>query len=527
MKRTASTCLILPVISSIFIFNISLLAAETPNTAPVAAEAAYIMAPGEQASITLSATDIDADTLSYIITALPTSGTVVVGTDTLTSTLLPYTLANNGSSLKYTAASDASGSFTLKYKANDGTADSNAATLTLTVNRAPQPVETIFFTEPNTALSFDLPVTDSANDTLSFQILSLPGHGQITAGSDPLTDADLPFDTDKQTVTYTPDTDFHGPDSFTFSADDGLASTTELTANLQVNTTPVPDDLEITVRPDDFTLIQLQATDADRDTIRYVIVSLPAHGALTLGRSSILENQLPLTLEPGVDTVEYAVTSNYRGTDSFHYRATDSYATSSRATVLVAVNSAPQAKDQQLNVLPGGSLEGTLNPTDDDGDTLTIQITALPTLGSLEINGRSVSGTDTIYDVAEGGLSFTYTPDVAEEEEEETDDSTDTGDESSEDDTDDTTAKSALAGNSVDSFSWVAMDDKESSEPAKVIITIYDGSDNDPDDDQVAGDDNAPTETLLCGAVGAADALLAFGFLVIAPARRKFFVSPG
>ena len=105
------------------------------NTAPVAQDGTLTVQKGASSSGTLVATDADNDTLTYSIVAGPSNGSVNI-TNTTTGA---YTYTHNG-----TATS--SDSFT--FKANDGTSDSNIATITVTVNNtAPVAVDDSYITE--------------------------------------------------------------------------------------------------------------------------------------------------------------------------------------------------------------------------------------------------------------------------------------------------------------------------------------------------------------------------------------------
>ncbi len=498
---------------------------QVENNLPVATNASYLLEPGTSMPISLSAADADGDTLSYIVTALPTSGTVFVGTVVLGSSTLPYTIPNNGRDLTYTAAAGASGSFSLKFKANDGTGDSNLGTITLTVNLAPQPVDKLFITEPNTDLKIEWPVTDAATDTLSYTIISLPGHGQVKIGKTALNDADLPYLTDKGDVLYTPDEDYHGHDAFTFFASDGLAQTDVLTVEIEANTTPIPDPVSVTVLPDGRANIEFSSVDADRDPVRYVIVSLPAHGILSDQGAPITENSLPKELAEGVSEVEYTVDVGYRGTDGFQYRVRDYISTSNRVTVKIVVNTPPQASGTTLSVTSSGTVEAVLLPIDDDGDALRIQFPQLPAIGTLSIGGRAVSRTDTFYDVPAAGLVVAYTPNTPEPTDAEGSDSS--GEESTTGNADtgrgeDTETGNDQIMNQQDSFTWLATDGKENSDTVTVLVNLTDQSgtsDNSSSDGDVLS--STPSATMgACGAAGVAELCLLAVPLFIAPRAR-------
>jgi hypothetical protein len=113
-----------------------------PNRLPVAASANVSTPEDKATTVTLAGTDEDTfDTLSYKITALPTHGTLSSDSDgngpnspqTITTAQLPYILPASGNVI-YTPATHYNGNDAFKFRANDGTADSNEATISLTVS---------------------------------------------------------------------------------------------------------------------------------------------------------------------------------------------------------------------------------------------------------------------------------------------------------------------------------------------------------------------------------------------------------
>jgi Ca2+-binding RTX toxin-like protein len=97
------------------------------NHAPAAADQTVSMSAGDAAAITLHAMDADNDPLTYAVVNAPTHGT----------------LTGTAPNLVYTPKSGYSGADSFTYKANDGKADSNIATVTLQVNPAPIYLPTI------------------------------------------------------------------------------------------------------------------------------------------------------------------------------------------------------------------------------------------------------------------------------------------------------------------------------------------------------------------------------------------------
>jgi len=468
----------------------------------VASDASCTIGPGEAVTVTLDASDGDGDSLSFIIASLPSKGTLSSGSTSLTSSDLPYTISAGGDSITFTADSDEHGTDTFQFKANDGTGDSNTATVSIVINQPPAQTDNTFSTQPNADLTITLPAEDPDGDTLSYVIAALPGHGRLTSGSTTLTDDDLPLETATADLTYSPDANYHGHDCFDFTATDGTEGTGTITVEIEINTAPVPDDISTTVLPDGTTTIQLTSTDADRDPVRYRIISLPTHGTLDAGGAGITDGDLPLLLDAGETTVTYTVDAGYQGTDSFHYRVQDDVAASDRAVVTIVVNTPPVSPAVSLTGTENGTVEGVLTPTDADGDSLVVRITRLPGAGTLKIGGSTVTSTTTEYSPSGSDLSFVYTPD------------------------------GGMVGE--DSFDWVANDGKEDSTPGTVTITVNEdpsqenqasADENSSDDASQDGEEvlaEAPSEpvTGLCGLLVFEPALLMLMLLLIP--RRVF-----
>ena len=111
-----------------------------PNTAPVAVDQtggnAVAVTEDVAVTITLTATDADDDDLTFSIVASPTKGSLgTIGTPDCTT--IPNTCT---ATVTYTPTADANGADSFTFRANDGQADSNTATVELNiapVNDAP------------------------------------------------------------------------------------------------------------------------------------------------------------------------------------------------------------------------------------------------------------------------------------------------------------------------------------------------------------------------------------------------------
>src|SRR5262249_33436480 len=116
------------------------------------------------------------------------------------------------------------------YHATDGVANSNSATLTITIlgsNDAPVAANDSYSTLANTPLTVNASgvlANDSDVDqgtTLSAVLGGGPAHGTLTLNSD-------------GSFSYVPNTDYDGPDSFTYKANDGLADSNVATVSINV-----------------------------------------------------------------------------------------------------------------------------------------------------------------------------------------------------------------------------------------------------------------------------------------------------
>ena len=166
----------------------------------------------------VSATDADGDSLTYSVVASPTAGTL--------------TLNANGSFV-YTPITSYSGSDSFTFRAFDGQAYSNVATVSITVNPAQPPVANndSYSTPENTVISVGAPgVLGNDSDPnglpLTAVLYTSPSHGNLTLNSD-------------GSFTYTPTTGFLGTDSFAYEANNGQLDSNVATVTLTVGQAPV------------------------------------------------------------------------------------------------------------------------------------------------------------------------------------------------------------------------------------------------------------------------------------------------
>jgi VCBS repeat-containing protein len=243
-------------------------------------------------------------------------------------------------------------------------------------------------------------------DTLSIQSVGAANNGTVTIGG--------------TTVTYTPNADYTGSDSFTYTISDGNGATDTATVNVEVtrtNDAPAAADDNYTTNEDvELTVavpgVLLNDTAADDDPLEATLVSGPSHGTLTLDRDG---------------SFSYLPDPDFNGTDSFTYKADDGIAQSDSATVTLtvnAVNDAPEAIDDSATT--DQDMEKTIdvlaNDIDVDSTTLSVTGASDPSNGTAVINAdntitytpnQGFDGVDTFtYTVSDGSESDTGTVSV-------------------------------------------------------------------------------------------------------------------
>ncbi len=353
------------------------------NDAPVASNDSVSTNEDTDKLISLIATDIEtpAESLTYSIVSIPTHGTVSL----------------SGNIATYTPSLNENGFDSFTFKVNDGTLDSDTATVTLTifpVNDAPLAEDDgdgdILSTDEDTALTIaesDFLANDSdvdAGDTLFVADIFNPTNGTVEiSGSE---------------VIFTPTSNFNGDASFEYSVSDGTLTDIGL-VNIEVNPVndaPIADSQEVEVGEDGERLINLSAEDIEEDELAYLVVAGPANGFL----STISENQLI-----------YSPNANFNGSDSFTFKANDGEDDSNTATVSIdvnPVNDAPVANDGVATTSQEVPVTVNLSANDIDGDSLTYSIDTNVSKGTLSAISDNHNITYTPNSVYVGSDSFTF-----------------------------------------------------------------------------------------------------------------------
>ena len=346
----------------------------TVNTIPVAVDDIATTDEDTAVDINVVANDTDPDlgaNLSVTALTAPSNGSAVVASGSTTT-------------VTYTPNADLYGTDSFDYTVSDGThTDTGTVTVTVTaVNDPPLAVDDTAVTTEDTAVDIDVVAndTDIEGDTLSVAGVTIPSNGTVVASGS------------TTTITYTPNANFNGTDSFDYTVSDGTDTDTG-TVTVTVNAVPVAVDDTATTAEDNAVDINVATndTDADGDTLSVTAVTTPSNGTAVVAEGSST-------------TVTYTPNANFNGTDSFDYTVSDgTHTDTGTVTVTVtAVNDAPVAVNDTATTAEDTAvdIDVVANDTDIEGDTLSVTAVTTPS------NGTAV--------VAEGSsTTVTYTPDAS------------------------------------------------------------------------------------------------------------------
>jgi len=159
--------------------------------------------------------------------------------------------------------------------------------------------------------------------------------------------------------------------------------------------------------------ITLSATDADGnkaapDTLTFTVATLPLHGTLDVLAGVMTHGSGSAYTAP----VTYTPAANYNGADSFQFRVSDGWFTSSVVTVAItvtAVNDAPTADPQSVTTPEEAPKSITLTGSDPENQSLTFTITVNPTHGVLSGSGSARTYTPNLNYFGPDQFAFTVT----------------------------------------------------------------------------------------------------------------------
>jgi VCBS repeat-containing protein len=254
---------------------------------------------------TLSVTDADGDTeFTYSVSSPPSDGTAEFADET-------------SGFFTYTPIADFNGADQFTVTVTDLGGGGGSATVTITItaqNDTPVAADGSVSTPEDTPVAATLVALDVDGDELSFAIVGGPSNGSLSGTAPDLT--------------YSPNADFTGDDSFSFQVSDGVLTSDPATFTISVTAVPdppiaVPDSVTVD-QNSGATAIDVIANDfdVDGDPVSLASVGSAPHGSLAINGSGL---------------VTYTPDINYVGSDSFEYIINDGTGLSATGLVSVTV----------------------------------------------------------------------------------------------------------------------------------------------------------------------------------------------
>ena len=327
----------------------------------------------------VTATDIDGDMLSYAVTAAPQNGVLILNATTGEFTYTPNAFYNGTDSFVVTVNDS-----------NGGTTTSTVTVGVASVNNAPVAVADAITTDEDTAVVINVRANDSDIDG---DFLTISAITQGTNGS-------VVIDAVSGNPIYTPNADFNGSDSFTYTISDGQGGTSTTTVSVTVNAVDDPSVLIADVENiDEDTSLNGNVLDNDSDVDSNLeITSFNINGInYNVGDTATINGVGTLLMLANGD---YAFTPvmNYNGSVPAAIYTTNTGLTSTLNIIVDPVNDTPVATALSINTNEDVAVTDQIVATDVDGDNLSYTITSSAANGSVVID-------------ADTGV-FTYTPDA-------------------------------------------------------------------------------------------------------------------
>lgn len=349
----------------------------TPSPVPVATDDVSTTQKDSPVTINVLNNDTSPDSplnpSSVTIITQPTNGTVSI---------------NASGSVIYTPNDGFTGTDTFTYRVSNSLpnpqSDTALVSIQVTPDQSPLAVNDTSTTQKN--ISVQIPVLD--NDII-------PGRNTTPSDFDSFvvqpTNGTVSYDSTTGKVTYIPNTNYTGTDSFTYKIETSNGSSIA-TVLIDVQSPTGPNAINDTITINKGSTVDIPVLTNDiagtgtLDTSTLTIESQPSNGVITVNPDG---------------TINYTPNAGFVGTDSFVYEIGNSAGEFDTATVLITVanNVPPDAIDDSATTTPNSQI--TIPVLDNDFDSLDTLDPSSVTIESQPINGTVTINPDG---------SITYTP---------------------------------------------------------------------------------------------------------------------
>lgn len=224
-------------------------------------------------------------------------------------------------------------------------------------------VDDSIVTDEDVAVVVDIYANDSNLPVTGTLMTTNPANGTVTIDNN-----GTPNDPTDDIVTYTPNPDYNGPDSFDYTVCNTFGDCS--TATVTIDVLPIVDAIDdtVTTARNISIVIDILANDNDLPTTGTLTTTNPTNGTVIINDNGTPNN-------PSDDDVFYTPNVDFIGTDTFTYTICDSVGNCSTATVTILVTDAVDLdtdNDGILDSFEDLNLDNDNDPatdsTDSDGD---------------------------------------------------------------------------------------------------------------------------------------------------------------
>lgn len=334
-----------------------------------------------------------------------------VENDPLTVNTTPVSGPSNGSvtinangTFTYVPNTGFSGTDSFEYQVSDGNGGFDTATAYIDVSEPVtgplNAVDDAVMTNEETLINIVVMANDALPTTGAFNIQSTtpPTNGVITVLAN-------------GTIDYTPNVDFFGVDTFTYTLADASGRTSTATVTVTVKNVQDPPiaNADSGSTPEDTTLpnINILANDSDPDNdMLTVTMATPGNGMVTINPDG---------------TIDYTPNAGFFGTDTITYTITDGNGGFATSTVLINVapvadpptsadNTVKTDEEISYTFVASDFAFADQDPTD---SLVAVRIDSLPADGQLLANGNPATAGQVVSltDINNGNVIFVPDPD--------------------------------------------------------------------------------------------------------------------
>jgi uncharacterized protein YhjY with autotransporter beta-barrel domain len=255
----------------------------------------------------------------------------------------------NGLNIAYTPAENFFGTDSFTYRDTGPGGTSAAATVTVTVTPLSVPTSgaVTATTTENTAVTIDVTANATGGPFTAVSVVTPPMHGTITTSAahrGPSSAGHPRAASGALTLTYTPDTNFSGTDSFSFALSNAFGTSAPIPITITIKQLPTAKAFVITASPSGATVIDVTRGATGGPFNKVAIVTPPAPGTGT-------------AIVRGL-TIAYTPPPGFSGMTQISYTLSNANGTSPPAFIHINVQPRPDpSADPDLSAVLNAQLE--------------------------------------------------------------------------------------------------------------------------------------------------------------------------